>query len=46
MLGNQMDFSSCVIWIGFHKSSHILQIVQGGKVHGFCGSIGTAKLFQ
>ena len=24
MLGNKMDFSSCVIWTGFHKSSHIL----------------------
>ena len=24
MLGNKIDFSSCVIWIGFHKSSHIL----------------------
>ena len=23
MLGNIMDFSSCAIWIGFHKSSHI-----------------------
>ena len=23
MLGNQMDFSSCAIWIDFHKSSHI-----------------------
>ena len=23
MLGNQMDFSSCAIRIGFHKSSHI-----------------------
>ena len=24
MSGNKMYFSSCVIWIGFHKSSHIL----------------------
>ena len=23
MLGNKMNFSSCVIWTGFHKSSHI-----------------------
>ena len=23
MLGNKMDFSYCVIWAGFHKSSHI-----------------------
>ena len=24
MLGNKMDFSSCVIWTSFHKSSHKL----------------------
>ena len=24
MLGNKIDFSSCAIWTGFHKSSHIL----------------------
>ena len=24
MLGSKMDLSSCVIWTGFHKSSHIL----------------------
>ena len=23
MLGNKMYFSSCVIWIDFHKSSHV-----------------------
>ena len=23
MLGNQMDFGYCAIWIGFHESSHI-----------------------
>ena len=23
MLGNKMDLSSCAIWTGFHKSSHI-----------------------
>ena len=22
MLGNKMNFSSCAIWTGFHKSSH------------------------
>ena len=24
MLSNKMDFSSCAIWTGFHKSSYIL----------------------
>ena len=24
MLGNKIDFSSCAIWTGFHKSSHTL----------------------
>ena len=27
MIGNKMDFSSCAIWTGFHKSSHIWRIV-------------------
>ena len=27
MLGNKMDLSSCAIWTGFHKSSHISSIV-------------------
>ena len=26
MFSNKMDFSSCVIWIDFHKSGHILRL--------------------
>ena len=26
MLGNKIDFSSCAIWIGLHKSSHVCTI--------------------
>ena len=31
MLGNKMDFSSCAIWIGFHKSSHIIMILLNSR---------------
>ena len=24
MLGSKINFSSCAIWTGFHKSSHII----------------------
>ena len=33
MLGNKMDFSSCAIWTGFHKSSHIYYSDAPSTIH-------------
>ena len=34
MFSNKMDFSSCVIWIDFYKSGHILRIIAIGYKFG------------
>ena len=34
MFSNKMDFSSCVIWIDFYKSGHILAYHIVGKFDG------------
>ena len=40
MLGSKMDLSSCVIWTGFHKSSHIwLQPYKSSFLNGLDGVI-------
>ena len=36
MLGNKMDFSSCAIWIGFHKFSQKYYFTDSMDIHILC----------